>query len=61
MIEGERSATIRRRLKVASSPRAVKVPQDPDAFQSRLRELGWDIAVHATAGPFFSGAGGPSA
>jgi demethylmenaquinone methyltransferase/2-methoxy-6-polyprenyl-1,4-benzoquinol methylase len=61
LIEGERSATIRRRLKDGSSHRAVKVAHDPEALQGRLRALGWDIAVHPTAGPFFWGAGGRSA
>jgi SAM-dependent methyltransferase len=37
--------------------RLVEVPHTPDGRQSQLRQLGWHIAVHPTAGPFYWGAG----
>ena len=58
LLEGEASSTIRRRLRDGSTYRAVKVPHTPDALERRLAELGWDIAVSPTAGPFYWGAGG---
>jgi trans-aconitate methyltransferase len=61
LIEGEASSTIRRRLKDGSAHRAVKVPHDPQELESRLAELGWDITVTPTSGPFFWGAGGRAA
>jgi SAM-dependent methyltransferase len=35
----------------------VKVPHQPEELERRLRRLGWDITVTATAGPFYWGAG----
>lgn len=58
LIEGEASATIRRRLKDGTAFRAVKVPHVPAELEARLAALGWDIRVTGTAGPFFWGAGG---
>ena len=58
LIEGPASSTIRRRLRDGSTYRAVKVPHTPQALERRLAELGWDITVSPTAGPFFWGAGG---
>jgi demethylmenaquinone methyltransferase/2-methoxy-6-polyprenyl-1,4-benzoquinol methylase len=57
LVEGEASSTIRRRLRDGSAYRAVKVPHTPRELERRLAELGWDIAVSPTAGPFFWGAG----
>jgi demethylmenaquinone methyltransferase/2-methoxy-6-polyprenyl-1,4-benzoquinol methylase len=58
LIEGEASSTIRRRLNDGSTYRAVKVPHDPASLERRLDELGWQIEVKPTSGPFFWGAGG---
>jgi trans-aconitate methyltransferase len=57
LIEGERSAVIRRSLVDGTSFRAVKVPHTPQALQARLAELGWDIEVNQATGPFYWGAG----
>jgi SAM-dependent methyltransferase len=57
LIEGEASSTIRRRLNDGSTYRAVKVPHDPTSLERRLDELGWQIEVKPTSGPFFWGAG----
>ena len=57
LIEGPASSTIRRRLNDGSSYRIVKVPHETAELEARLRDLGWDIAVHSTRGPFYWGAG----
>jgi trans-aconitate methyltransferase len=57
LIEGEASSTVRRRLNDGSAYRAVKVPHRAADLEARLRTLGWRIAVTATAGPFYWGAG----
>ncbi len=51
-VAGPSSSTIRRRLSDGSSYQLVKVPHRPSDLQDRLRRLGWDITVTATAGPF---------
>ncbi|GAA0359620.1 class I SAM-dependent methyltransferase [Actinoallomurus spadix] len=58
LIEGEESATIRRRLGDGTAYRIVKVPYRPADLERRLERLGWRIEVHATAGPCYWGAGG---
>jgi trans-aconitate methyltransferase len=58
LVYGEDSSTIRRELKDGTAFRAVKVPHEPAELERRLRDLGWEIAVTATAGPFYWGAGG---
>lgn len=58
LIEGEESSTIQRRLLDGSKHRIVKVPLDAADLERRLTDLGWDITVHQTAGPFLWGAGG---
>lgn len=58
LVEGPDSSTIRRRLADGTPYRLVKVAHTPDELQSRLTELGWDVTVSATSGPFFRGAGG---
>ncbi len=58
LVEGAASSTIRRRLRDGSTYRAVKVPHAPRPLERRLAELGWDVVVSSTAGPFFWGAGG---
>jgi demethylmenaquinone methyltransferase/2-methoxy-6-polyprenyl-1,4-benzoquinol methylase len=58
LVEGAASSTIRRQLSDGSTHRAVKVPHTPRALELRLAQLGWEIVVSSTAGPFFWGAGG---
>lgn len=57
LINGEASAIIRRRLNDGTAYRVVKVPHTATELEPRLAELGWDIRVRATEGPFFWGAG----
>jgi SAM-dependent methyltransferase len=57
LIEGEDSSTIQRRLEDGTAFRAVKVVHEPPRLEERLRQLGWDINVHATTGPFYWGEG----
>jgi demethylmenaquinone methyltransferase/2-methoxy-6-polyprenyl-1,4-benzoquinol methylase len=57
LMEGEQSAVIRRRLVDGTPFRAVKVPHTPQALQSRLADLGWEIEVNSATGPFYWGAG----
>jgi len=56
LVEGPASSTIRRRLPDGTAYRIVKVPHKPGDLESRLQQLGWDIKVTATAGPFYWGA-----
>lgn len=56
-IEGERSTTICRRLEDGTGFRAVKVPYTAAELEQRLTDLGWNIQVHPTSGPFFWGCG----
>lgn len=58
LVEGERSATIRRRLDDGTAYRIVKVPYQPADLERRLERLGWQIEVHSTSGPCYWGAGG---
>jgi SAM-dependent methyltransferase len=57
LVEGEGSATIRRRLEDGTDFRAIKVPHTPVELEQRLSDLGWQIRVQQTSGPFFWGAG----
>jgi SAM-dependent methyltransferase len=57
LVEGPSSSTIRRQIPDGTAYRLVKVPHQPDDLETRLGELGWDIKVAATAGPFYWGAG----
>jgi SAM-dependent methyltransferase len=57
LIEGPASSTIQRRTPDGTAYRLVKVPHTPADLERRLCELGWDITVTPTAGPFFWGAG----
>jgi SAM-dependent methyltransferase len=57
LIEGPSSSTIRRQIPDGTAYRLVKVPHQPADLERRLRQLGWDIKVTATAGPFYWGAG----
>jgi len=58
LVEGPSSSTIRRRLDDGTPYRLVKVPHEPADLERRLSRIGWRITVHATAGPFYWGAGG---
>ncbi len=57
LVEGPSSSTIRRSLEDGTSYRLVKVPHRPRDLEKRLRQLGWNIKVTATSGPFYWGAG----
>jgi SAM-dependent methyltransferase len=57
LIGGPASSTIRRRTPDGTAYRIVKVPHEPADLERQLRELGWDITVTPTAGPFFWGTG----
>ena len=57
LVAGPSSSTIRRRLDDGTSYRLVKVPHDPPDLEKRLRQIGWNITVHATSGPCYWGAG----
>ncbi|MCI2422554.1 class I SAM-dependent methyltransferase [Saccharopolyspora sp. K220] len=57
LIEGERSSTIQRQLADGTAYRIVKVPHRPADLERALKQIGWCIEVHPTAGPFFWGAG----
>jgi len=57
LVEGPSSSTIRRQIPDGTAYRLVKVPHQPDDLETLLGELGWDIKVAATAGPFYWGAG----
>jgi len=59
LVEGPSSSTIRRQLPDGTAYRLVKVPHQPADLERRLRQLGWDIKVTSTAGPFYWGAGHP--
>jgi SAM-dependent methyltransferase len=59
LVNGEASSVIQRRLNDGTAFRAVKVPHLPSELERRLGDLGWNIRVHETEGPFFWGAGGP--
>jgi demethylmenaquinone methyltransferase/2-methoxy-6-polyprenyl-1,4-benzoquinol methylase len=56
-IEGEAPATIRRRLEDGTPFRAVKVAHAQSGLQQRITDLGWEMKVHQTSGPFFWGSG----
>lgn len=57
LIEGPESSTIQRRMTDGTAYRIVKVPHEPADLERQLRELGWDITVTPTVGPFYWGAG----
>jgi demethylmenaquinone methyltransferase/2-methoxy-6-polyprenyl-1,4-benzoquinol methylase len=59
LVEGPASSTIRRQLPDGTPYRLVKVPYRPADLERRLRQLGWNIKVTSTAGPFYWGAGSP--
>jgi SAM-dependent methyltransferase len=57
LVEGPSSSTIRRQIPDGTAYRLVKVPHQPEDLERRIRELGWEIRVTKTAGPFYWGAG----
>lgn len=57
LIEGPASSTIQRRTPDGTAYKIVKVPHEPAALEGQLRELGWDITITPTAGPFYWGTG----
>lgn len=57
LIEGPESSTIQRRVPGGAAYQIVKVPHRPADLERQLRDLGWDIAVHPTSGPFYWGSG----
>jgi hypothetical protein len=57
LVEGPSSSTIRRQVPDGTAYRLVKMPYQPADLERELQQLGWDIKVRATAGPFYWGAG----
>jgi SAM-dependent methyltransferase len=57
LMAGASSSAIRRQIPGGTAYRLVKVPHRPADLEKRLRQLGWDIRVSSTAGPFYWGAG----
>ena len=57
LTEGPSSSVIRRQIPAGTAYRFVKVPYQPADLERQLQQLGWDIKVSATAGPFYWGAG----
>ena len=57
LVEGPSSSTIRRQVPGGTAYRLVKMPHRPADLERQLRQLGWDIKVTSTAGPFYWGAG----
>jgi len=57
LVAGPSSSTIRRQIPDGTAYRLVKMPHGPADLESQLRQLGWDIKVTPTAGPFYWGAG----
>jgi hypothetical protein len=51
------SSIIRRQIPAGTAYRLVKVPYQPADLEREPQQLGWDIKVSATAGPFYWGAG----
>jgi SAM-dependent methyltransferase len=56
LLEGPSSSTIRRQIPNGTAYRIVKVPYQPADLERELHQLGWDIKVSVTAGPFYWGA-----
>ena len=57
LVAGSASSTIRRQVPDGTAYRLVKMPHQPADLERQLGQLGWDIRVTATAGPFYWGAG----
>jgi demethylmenaquinone methyltransferase/2-methoxy-6-polyprenyl-1,4-benzoquinol methylase len=57
LIDGESGSTVRRRSNDGSVHRVFKIAHTPAELERRLLQLGWEIRVVPTSGPFFWGAG----
>lgn len=57
LVAGLSSPVIRRQLGDGTGYRLLKVPHRPADLERQLRDLGWDIRVTPTVGPFYWGAG----
>lgn len=57
LVEGPSSSIIRRQTPDGTTYRIVKVPHQPGVLERRIRQLGWNIKVTPTAGPFYWGTG----
>ena len=57
LVEGKDSVVVERRLNDGTPFRVIKIPYEPADLEGRLRDLQWDIGVHATSGPFYWGTG----
>lgn len=57
LTEGPESPMVQRRLNDGTSFQVVKVPYEAAALERRLADLGWNIAVNPTSGPFYWGSG----
>ena len=53
LVEGPSSSTIRWQIPDGTAYRLVEAAHQPGDLERRLRELGWDIKVTTTAGPFY--------
>lgn len=61
LVYGEESELVRRRLIDGSQFMIVKVPHEPEDLQRRIADLGWDVTVTRTSGPFYWGVATPAA
>ncbi|MGZ4231706.1 MAG: class I SAM-dependent methyltransferase [Solirubrobacteraceae bacterium] len=61
LVHGEESALVRRRLINGSQFTVVKVPHEPMDLQRRIANLGWDVTVTGTSGPFYWDVATPAA
>jgi SAM-dependent methyltransferase len=57
LIEGESSSIIQRRTKEGTAFRMVKVAHRPRDLEDLLSQLGWQIKITPTSGPFYWGEG----
>jgi len=56
---GEDSELVRRRVTDGRQFTVVKVPYSPEDLERRVADLGWDVTVTATSGPFYWGLATP--
>ena len=57
---GSASDLVRRRLNDGTAFTVVKVAHEPRDLQRRISDLGWDVTVEPTSGPFYYGYGAPA-
>jgi hypothetical protein len=60
-VHGEDSELVRRRLIDGSQFTVVKVPHEPEDLRRRIANLGWEVTVTGTSGPFYWGVATPAA